>query len=885
MDGQNVATNDATGRRADGKLGPSYLSIGMRTCHSLFLHAAKNSSPIIQTLANSIHAMPSLSQSHQAHLDPTVIIAEPIPIDSLTTFTCNVMITFIVVCCVGSTLVGATKAQQHAGDRESLHALLQRSLWNLLQSLIVSTIGIGVLGLIVFLAAILCGASPWIDKRHTILASGYVASLAFGPSLIFDAKQYLEGSTPTNQIKRLLRGPQSSTTVESSASGSVAFNKNRQSLCERIDSCAMYGTFVGLIPISILRILDHGDQAQRWPFPMLLGATIGYFAGSIVGILSSCVILLQERGTRRRSRPGASIFNLITLINLSAVLASFNVGVPSVSAFYTGLSMPLHNARHRSLDPQALPTLYMAPAELTSTTSKYLDAITEVCDGDMPAKEDCGVAISSYLDALSVGVAESDGVVGIGIASYLDAFTAPSTGPGKHSADAVTSYLGDVSSGATSPPTRESIVSYLDTLSKVGSEATSNLFIDRTNAQDRQALSSAVSSNDASPPAQPRPSSYLDAISEVCEPSKAMEPCLEAVTSYLDNLSPNDISEASHSLAKPTTYLDSMPQDSVPSTGGSRAASPSMFRQPSEPQDLALESWYKRHAIATGYVQVRTTQESVGGRGMFWSSPEAARDTQILARIPKRCVLEASSAKAQWPEAMNWHHINDKNLEMMASAMCAYSQTDHAGLDWREWIDTWLGFGGVMPRPLKSYSSEEIQFLATASGSTFAEVSVAIELRYNAMKNDALKLEFPFTDGAKGMTSDIFADMYSVVVSRCAVMGPAWDYAYGIIPMHDMHNHPPPSVESSVELHALGDVRPHIERLEEQVNSLINLSGVADISPPLDDQDILIVARRDIQPGEELYLSYRDASETQGLTSNDRLWLLFQYGFPLVPVE
>jgi hypothetical protein len=309
-----------------------------------------------------------------------------------------------------------------------------------------------------------------------------------------------------------------------------------------------------------------------------------------------------------------------------------------------------------------------------------------------------------------------------------------------------------------------------------------------------------------------------------------------------------------------------------------------MFRQPSEPQDVALETWYKRHAIATGYVQVRTTEESVGGRGMFWSSPEAAKDAQILARIPKRCVLEASSARAKWPEAMNWDHINDKNLEMMASAMCAYTQIDPEGVNWCKWIDTWLGFGGVIPRPLKSYSSEEIQNLATASGSTFANVSLAIELRYNAMKNDAFQLEFPFTDGAKGMTSDTFADIHSIVASRCAVMGPAWDYGHGIIPMHDMHNHPPPSVESSVELHALGDVRPHIDGLDEEVTALIHLSGVADISPPLDDKDILIVARRDIQPGEELYLSYRDESETRDLTSSDRLWLLFQYGFPLVPV-
>lgn len=679
-------------------------------------------------------------------------------------------------------------------------------LWNLLQSLIASTLGIILLGALVFLAAILSGASPWVDAVHTVLASGFVAALAFGPSLVFDAKQYF-GSSPIYQIKRLFGGPQQNAEIISTGSGIVSAN-HHQSPSERIDCCTMYGTFVGLIPVSILRILDHGDQAQRWPFPMLMGATIGYCIGSIVGILSSCAVLLQGKGWKKASCLNASNFTLLTLISLSAVV----VGIPRASAFQ-------FNERTLLYDTSTTPRPFRFT--LHSTTSKYLEAISEFCDGDMPANDECGGAISSYLDALSVGVAESNGMTGRGIASNMDSFTAQLP-----------------------------------------------IF--------------------ASPPApKPRPGSYLDAISEVCEPSKDMEPCVDAVSSYLDNLSPNDFSQTSHSLARPSSYLDSMTH-SVPSIiGGTKAASPSEFRKPSAPQDLALERWYKRHGIATGYVQVRTTDESVGGRGMFWSAPEAAKDTQILARIPKHCVLEASTAKAKWPEMMNWDHINDKNLEILASAMCAYTctQTDPAGIDWREWIDTWLGFGGVLPRPLKSYSSEEIQYLATASGSSFADVSVAIEVRYNAMKNDATKLEFPFTNGATGMTGDIFADMYSVVVSRCAVMGPAWNYSYGIIPCHDMHNHPPPSVESSVELHALGDVRPHIEGLDDEVNNLVHLSGISDVSPPLDEQDILIVARRDVQPGEELFLAYREASETQGLTSTDRLWLLFQYGFPLVPVE
>ena len=165
-----------------------------------------------------------------AHLDPTVIIAEPNPIGSVASLTCNAMITLIIICSVGSALVFGTTELPHAagGHRGSVPVFLQHSLWNLLRSLIVSALGIALLGSIIFLAAILCGASPWTDTRHTVLASGYVAALAFGPSLIFDAKQYLGGSSPANQLKRLLCGPQRNMGTGSSTPG-AAFNQHRQS--------------------------------------------------------------------------------------------------------------------------------------------------------------------------------------------------------------------------------------------------------------------------------------------------------------------------------------------------------------------------------------------------------------------------------------------------------------------------------------------------------------------------------------------------------------------------------------------------------------------------------------------------------------------------------
>mmetsp|Transcript_25581 Transcript_25581/g.55949 ORF Transcript_25581/g.55949 Transcript_25581/m.55949 type:complete len:560 (+) Transcript_25581:244-1923(+) len=405
---------------------------------------------------------------------------------------------------------------------------------------------------------------------------------------------------------------------------------------------------------------------------------------------------------------------------------------------------------------------------------------------------------------------------------------------------------------------------------------------------------------------------YLDAISEVCDESKPVDDCGAVITNYLDALSTGAAQRASTRRQQAgggiTSYLDTLaPSPNVIQTNrpitnryvpasaplaSTTASVPTSVStapatiQSSFPEDVALESWYRRHGIAAaGRVRVRTTYESVGGRGTFWSSEEKAAAGDILARIPKKCVLAASCSREQWPENMEWDRISDPNLKMVASAMCAYT---HGGdteddVDWHEWIDSWLGHGGIVPRPLSSYSPEEIKSLAHDAGTSFAEASLAIEVRYNIFKQDAATLGFSLIEGSEGLIPEKFADMYCVVASRCANLGPQWEYERGIIPLHDMHNHPPPGIEPNVDLHALGDVKLYMPEVEDSVHQLLQTSGIIDTSPPLDDRDILLVARRDIVPGEEMFLSYsRGLSDSDDLTGQERLWLLFQYGFPIV---
>ena len=51
-----------------------------------------------------------------------------------------------------------------------------------------------------------------------------------------------------------------------------------------LSTCRLYTTLAFIIPFSILSILDHGEQRQRWPVPVLMGGTYGFSFGSIIGL-------------------------------------------------------------------------------------------------------------------------------------------------------------------------------------------------------------------------------------------------------------------------------------------------------------------------------------------------------------------------------------------------------------------------------------------------------------------------------------------------------------------------------------------------------------------------------------------------------------------------
>ena len=58
---------------------------------------------------------------------------------------------------------------------------------------------------------------------------------------------------------------------------------DRQVIQRRIHQYSTLGTIIGMCLCTIFRVLDHGMQIQRYPMPIIIGATVGRVGGCFVG--------------------------------------------------------------------------------------------------------------------------------------------------------------------------------------------------------------------------------------------------------------------------------------------------------------------------------------------------------------------------------------------------------------------------------------------------------------------------------------------------------------------------------------------------------------------------------------------------------------------------
>ena len=189
------------------------------------------------------------------------------------------------------------------------------------------------LNLVVLFIAILCGASPFQNLHHTTLATVYFTTLAFGyiqpgiddgngnsngngtsTSLIHGRFQSIKTT-----IEKVLFAPDydyyssvnntniisnSSDVNVSAESSSPQLNNLKENLLVNELNCyILYGTILTTIPFMVLNILDHGDQNQRWPMPILLGALCGHIVGIVLGTLVGLYRLTRLRFGKITSMP------------------------------------------------------------------------------------------------------------------------------------------------------------------------------------------------------------------------------------------------------------------------------------------------------------------------------------------------------------------------------------------------------------------------------------------------------------------------------------------------------------------------------------------------------------------------------------------------------
>jgi hypothetical protein len=360
-------------------------------------------------------------------------------------------------------------------------------------------------------------------------------------------------------------------------------------------------------------------------------------------------------------------------------------------------------------------------------------------------------------------------------------------------------------------------------------------------------------------------------------------------------------------------------------------------------QDLALHSWYRLHGVIgtlplpeskegcdsseaavpsniRGGVRLVTTNQSIAGRGVFWTSgpkPQAygLHRGDVLALIPGKLALSPTNLQGSLPFFRNLDTVVDDNDERYSwpcilAAYCylAWKQgtdvrdydTTRSTVKWHDWIGSWVAGGdlGGMPRPAHKYADDDKEEIAllTKTLST-SKVEEVVQKQYTAFENDWDRAREFLSNGAVNekisneKIKDEFGLLYRLCLSRAANLGPQWANEMGVIPLHDMINHPPPNKEANVELFCLGDIRsaigndglksllsPLMHQLQVEKN-ILKVPHEKFESPKLLDNDFALVARTNINPGDELFLSYR--RDTENLNDEKRIWLWLQYGFPL----
>jgi SET domain len=234
--------------------------------------------------------------------------------------------------------------------------------------------------------------------------------------------------------------------------------------------------------------------------------------------------------------------------------------------------------------------------------------------------------------------------------------------------------------------------------------------------------------------------------------------------------------------------------------------------------DATFHSWCQSVGIETPMAQVRTTEESVAGRGVF-----ATRDVEegsVVMRIPERIVLHNGNAALYFPETADllarrrakllkqyrrrhswWNRIFNRSkahefefadpsdwwqAELSLYCMECIKTNHHP---WNFWISQWSRNDPVQRLLEKGATLDDCdevdecvaELAALLPEASRVKLFAAVDIRLRRM--DSLKQLFRINDD-----EGHFHPLYGRLLSRAIELG---EQSSGVIPGFDMINHSP----------------------------------------------------------------------------------------------
>ncbi|KAL9178907.1 hypothetical protein ACHAXT_011880 [Thalassiosira profunda] len=287
------------------------------------------------------------------------------------------------------------------------------------------------------------------------------------------------------------------------------------------------------------------------------------------------------------------------------------------------------------------------------------------------------------------------------------------------------------------------------------------------------------------------------------------------------------------------------------------------------PRDAAFHQWCSDVGIDCPGGELRTTPDSVAGRGVFSTRP-LSEDDEIIS-IPLYAACTQDNAREYFPTLEQrlkkyrrrpgllrriWNRLlrrrsNEERPDSHWQAeLVAYTlqslEVDHP---WSTWIEQWQREDPMQSLVDDMRWRDDESVISDATSDFHAMAPSVPELKIGAAMGIRLQELDEYTSRYEGRvpTSE---KMYTTLISRAVGLA---ENVTAILPMHDMINH---SAEPNVGL-AFAE-----------------------------DETFKIVALGDIKEGEELFLRYMDVRDAEGQWDEDKAaWLLVQWGIPSSPSD